>query len=321
MRIRLTSLAGLLLATAAPAAAPLAPPQIVAGGYQSGRQPDGNSLVFEGRSGLVVFDTGRHSDHQQRILDIAKAHGKPIVAIVNSHWHLDHSGGNQEIRAVYPAARLYASDAVVEALKTFFARNAAQREARLADPSIPESEKADTRLDAAAIADPHDLLPDVTVAADMAIRPGGRVIHLHLAPNAATKGDVWAYDPSSRTLAAGDLVVLPAPFFDTACPEGWRTALGRLAHVPFRTLVPGHGSVMSPSQFKTYRAAFDRLVACSESKTSKETCISGWDRDAASFLPTETDRREANELLDYYFDTTLRSPEKLAELCSAKHLR
>lgn len=321
MKIRAASLAAFLILTSARAAVPLPAPTIIPGGYDPGRQPDGNSLILEGPAGLTVFDTGRHPDHQQQILDTARSLGKPIVAIVNSHWHLDHSGGNQEIRAVFPAARIYASDAVADALKTFFARNAARREARLADPSIPESEKEDTRLDAAAIADTRDLLPDVPVRSDMTIRPGGRAIQLHLVRYAATKGDVWAYDPSSRTLAAGDLVVLPAPFFDTACPEGWRSALDRLARVPFRTLVPGHGSAMSPSQFRLYRKAFDRLIACSESDASKQACIAGWTSDAASFLDGERDRRSAEELLDYYFDNDLRSPAKLAELCEAKPLR
>ena len=89
---------------------------VIPGTFERGRQPDGNSVILDAPKGLVVIDTGRHKAQQDKILRAAKARGKPIVAIINSHWHLDHTGGNQEIRAVYPGARIIASNAVLGAL-------------------------------------------------------------------------------------------------------------------------------------------------------------------------------------------------------------
>jgi len=308
---------GLLSAGAAPAAAP-APPAIVSGGpYTLGKQPDGNSVIFEGARELVVFDTGRHPEHQAKILAFARARGKPVAAIVNSHWHLDHSGGNQEIRAAFPRAKLYASDAVEGALDGFLARSLASGKARIADGSVSDADKADTRLDVAAIGDRKDLIPDVPVTRATVLPLRGRWLELHLAPHAATAGDVWAYDPATRTLAAGDLVVLPAPFFDTACPEGWRRALAAIAKVPFERLVPGHGEPMSHAQFDRYRTAYDRLVDCSESGKAKETCIAGWQKDASAFLAGDEERKTAAALLNYYFEVVLRSLAKKKEYCDA----
>ena len=64
------------------------------GGFEPGRGPDGNTIIFDGPQGLVVVDTGRHSWHSDAILAYARERGRPIAAIVNTHWHLDHSSGN-----------------------------------------------------------------------------------------------------------------------------------------------------------------------------------------------------------------------------------
>src|SRR5687767_10805835 len=83
------SLASCASASGAPAGGP-APVKVIPGYFGEARAPDGNTIVFEGKDGLVVVDTGRHLDHQEKILAYAIERGKPIVAIVNTHWHLDH---------------------------------------------------------------------------------------------------------------------------------------------------------------------------------------------------------------------------------------
>ena len=306
----------LLAGCATPTPDPVPPaPTVIAGSFTAERQPDGNSVIFEDESRLILVDTGRHLDHQQKIIDHARARGKPIDVIVNTHWHLDHSGGNAEIRAAYPAARIHSSNAIAGALDGFLARGLARNRARLADPGISEAEKAEARLGIEAVEDRANLLPDVPVTGPAVLPLGGRNLELRLAARAATEGDVWLYDPATRTLVAGDLVVVPAPFFDTACPEGWQRALSELAAVPFVTLIPGHGAPMSHAEFGIWRAAFDSLVACGRGDADKQLCIDGWLRDARTFLVREQDREDARMLLDYYVDEILRSPEKRAEFC------
>jgi glyoxylase-like metal-dependent hydrolase (beta-lactamase superfamily II) len=302
--------------TGEPAMAP-SPPLLIEGSFSPGRQPDGNSVIFEDEDGLVVVDTGRHVEHQEKILRLGEEKRKPIRAIVNTHWHLDHSGGNAEMRARHPEAKLYASTAVAGALEGFLARSLAGARSRLTDRSIGEVEKAEIRQDVAAIEDRRNLLPQVAVTGTTTLPLADRRLELHLADRAATEGDVWIWDAATGTLVAGDLVVLPAPFFDTACPRGWSQALARLAAMPFDRLIPGHGKPMSRDEFARYRTAFDRLVECSESRRTKQECIEGWREDAAGFLPTESDRQDAQMLLDYYFDNVLRSADKKPEYCGA----
>jgi glyoxylase-like metal-dependent hydrolase (beta-lactamase superfamily II) len=290
-------------------------PGLIPGQFTLDRNPDGNSIIFEDEAGLVVVDTGRHKEHQAAILDYAHARGKPIVAIVNTHWHLDHTGGNQELRAAYPAARIYTSNAVRGALDGFLARSLERGKARLADPQVPDADKAETRLGVDAIEDRRDLLPDVAVTGTVRLPLGKGVLELYLAPHAATEGDTWIYDPASRSLVAGDLVVLPAPFFDTACAAGWRKALDSLAAVPFERMYPGHGPVLNRAQFETYRRGFDHLVDCAARSAPKQACIDGWRKDVAPLLTGPDDGKSVPALLDYYLDNVLRKPEQQKAFC------
>ena len=36
------------------------------------------------------------------LVDFAREQNRPIAAIINSHWHLDHVGGNPRLRAEFP---------------------------------------------------------------------------------------------------------------------------------------------------------------------------------------------------------------------------
>src|SRR5450631_1434529 len=104
-----------LLSVSAAIAAEVAPGVfLIPGRFVPNTQPDGNTIIFEGRQGLVVVDTGRHPDHTNAIIEFAHQHKKPIAAVVNTHWHLDHIGGNPLIRKAFPGVRIYASSALAE---------------------------------------------------------------------------------------------------------------------------------------------------------------------------------------------------------------
>jgi glyoxylase-like metal-dependent hydrolase (beta-lactamase superfamily II) len=298
-----------------------APVKLIPGAFPEHQSPDGNSVIFEDTHGLIVVDTGRHPQHHAAILAYARARAKPIIAIVNTHWHLDHSGGNRALRQIYPRAALYTSNAVRGALQGFLARSLVQNQTLLADPQVPEAQKADLRLDMQAITDSDDLLPDHPVLGTVSLPFRHGRLELHLARYAATAGDTWVYEPRARILAAGDLVVMPVPFFDTACVAGWRRALDELAAVPFSRLYPGHGPVLTHQQFEVYRRAFDELASCAVGDGPKSACIDGWLVAAAPLISNELERRQARAYLDYYIDSLIRKPDRQAALCGASDAR
>lgn len=280
---------------------------LIPGNFVPGSQPDGNSVIVRARDGLVVIDTGRHAAHTQKILDYAKAANLPIKAVINSHWHLDHIGGNPRVRAAFPDVQIYASGAIDEAMRGFLANYRKQLEGAIAQLKDDAQIKA-WRDEIALIDAGRAMYPNVTIARTQTRRIAGSDFVLYLESHAVTAGDVWLFDPKTRVLAAGDLVTLPVPFLDTACPARWNDALGNLARADFKTLIPGHGAPMSRAQFATYRTAYTNLVACAAGDKSKTVCAEGWLADAKPLL-ADSDPIFVRRLLDYYIDNALRAPK------------
>lgn len=289
---------------------------LIPGAFAQGRQPDGNTVVFEAPDGLIVLDTGRHVEHTQQISDFAEALKQPVAVILNSHWHLDHISGNPRLRQQYPTLRAYASPAIEGAMAGFLARSRLDGLAFLNQPGDP-IQQAEVRADIASIESGPALYPDVRITEAGTRRFAGLELQVGVAKHAATEADLWFYEPKTRVLAAGDLVTLPAPFFDTACPAQWQKHLADLDAVDFATLVPGHGPVMSHADFKQYRHAFDQLLDCADSDAEPQACINRWQQDAARWLTRESEQKLAAGLLGYYFGGHIRSnADTLAEYCS-----
>ncbi|HUP68064.1 MAG TPA: MBL fold metallo-hydrolase [Sphingomicrobium sp.] len=303
MRSALTALFLLLLAGAAQAAEPY---HLIPGAVPLDSGPDGNTIVLDAPKGLIVFDTGRHPEHARKILDYAKGRGRPIAAVINSHWHLDHSTGNWDIRKAHPRVEIYASNAIQGALATFLKQSRASTDKMLADPKTPAAVRDQLLRGRAVIDHPERIRPNRLISKSGRMRIAGRALDVHLVKFAATEGDVWIFDPRTKTAIVGDLVVDIVPFMDTACPDGWSKALGEVAKAPFTRLVPGHGPVMSRADFAAWRKAYDNFVDCGHSDAAKEKCVDGWLRDAAKFIDA-AHKDYARESADYYLTTRLRS--------------
>lgn len=283
----------IVLGQAASAAPPPQPPEIreiVRGVYLApdsdyeGQGPDGNSVLFRSGRGFIAVDTGRHDWHTNALIDFAVAQRRPVTAIVNTHWHLDHSSGNYRIKARYPGVQLYASTAGVNARETgLLAQNYALGQQRWANEqaTLEPARRARLRdfLDVM-----ENLTPDVVIDRSGRMRIGGRSFDVHFAAHAVTEGDVWLYDRRTRIAVLGDLVTLPAPYLDTACPDGWRAAMDEIWRTPFRIAVPGHGAPMSRAQFATYRDALNIYLDCVKGSEPVATCSAAWARAAAPLL-------------------------------------
>jgi len=322
MDIQHIALLALGLVSIAGAETPAAPtPQpvtqgiwLIPGGVPPNRQPDGNTVVFEAPSGLIVMDTGRHEWHRQAILSFARDQNKPIVAIVNSHWHLDHVSGNPALRAQYPRLQVYASSAIDGALKGFLLQSAKDEAGLVDDTRYPEETRADIRGDLATIQNGAALRPDVVISRSAHLRLGGRPFQVNLAPYAATSGDIWLYDEKTRVVAVGDLITLPVPYLDTACPEGWQKALAQVAARPFTTAIPGHGPPLTREQFSQYRNGFEHFLQCS---SAKEECAAEWVGAVRPLLGGgEAEAQRAQQSAEYYL-AMLRANSGRSPSCEA----
>ena len=277
--------------------------------------PDGNTIVLDAPQGLIVFDTGRHIEHAQAIIDYAKSLDRPIAAIVNSHWHLDHTTGNWDLRRTYPHVAVYASAALAGALDTFLKDSRAQTDEMLADPKTPATVRDQLIRGRDVIDYPERISPNRVIARSATMNIAGRRLEVHLAKLAATEGDVWIYDPKTKVAMVGDLVVGLVPFMDTACADGWSKALDEIARTPFQTLIPGHGPVMDRADFLEWRKAYKDFVGCGLSMAPVRQCIEGWDKDAARFIDP-AHKAYVDGAAGYYIQTRLRSsPEEQQRYC------
>ncbi|MES1195447.1 MAG: MBL fold metallo-hydrolase, partial [Steroidobacter sp.] len=274
---------------------------LLPGQLQSDRSPDGNSEILHGSTGLIVIDTGRNDEHTQQLINAIIAMKLPVAGVINTHWHLDHIGGNAHFKQQWPSVHIYAHPSLDTALNGFHRNYREQLEAYV--PTLPQGSEEKKRYQAElellkldrALAETDPVTQTAT------LQLGGRKIGIHVSPHAVTEGDLWIFDTASKTLIAGDLVTLPVPLFDSACAEGWQRALDKLSSTKFRILIPGHGEPMKRAQFEQYRHAFARLLSCAQQADNKRQCIDNWFADARSLVNQE-DEKYGRALLSYYFD-------------------
>jgi glyoxylase-like metal-dependent hydrolase (beta-lactamase superfamily II) len=306
-------LPGLALLFAAPLSAN-EPYVLQSGHIQLDIGPDGNTVILDAPGGLIVVDTGRHAVHSQAILDHARQLGKPIAAVINTHWHLDHTTGNVDLLAAYPDARLVASGAAAGALTGFLAQGPENARKRIADPALSAEEHARAERTLAILTRPGVLVPTDPVAASGPLAIAGRTVEVRLAPAAVTESDLWLLVPDENLAIVGDLVVAQSPFFDTGCEDGWEAALDAIDAADWQTLIPGHGAPMDRARFARWHTAFSNFVDCARSDAEAGACADGWDRDAAGFF-TDAEAPAVRDLSYYYVELLRARAGQRMEYC------
>ncbi len=183
-----------------------------------------NSAFIVSQAGVLVIDTGpsRLYGEQLRAL-IARTTEQPVVRVLNSHHHPDHFFGNQAF-ADLPIGALADARAAMQAEAGGYADNLY----RLVGPAMIGTDV---------------VLPTMTLTPGE-LRLGERRITLFaLAGHSAA--DLVLLDHDSGVLFAGDLVFSRrAPTTPHADLARWRAALGELAALDFKLLVPGHGPMI-----------------------------------------------------------------------------
>jgi glyoxylase-like metal-dependent hydrolase (beta-lactamase superfamily II) len=150
--------------------------------------------------------------------------------------------------------------------------------------------------------DERDVLrPDAVIGKSGPMTIAGRALDVRVTDRAVTDADVWLYDATSGVVVIGDLVTLPAPFFETACPAQWRAALDQVWAAPFETAIPGHGEPMTRAQFDTYRRAFNAYLDCVAGDAAAGQCATGWADGIAPLVGTdEAARKMPLAYAEYY---------------------
>jgi quinoprotein relay system zinc metallohydrolase 2 len=187
-----------------------------------------NAGFIVGDKGVAVIDTGGSPKVGAQLREaVRKVTKLPILYVINTHVHPDHSLGNAAFKRDKPV--FVGHDKLAEAM-------AQRKEAYL------RNQHAWVGADAAGTELIPPTLP-VAVTADIDL--GGRALHLTAYPLAHSPTDLTVFDTASNTLWTGDLLFIErTPSIDGSL-TGWLAVIEQLRAVPARRVVPGHGSSTS----------------------------------------------------------------------------
>lgn len=180
-----------------------------------------------GEAGAVVFDTRttyRQADELRA--DLRALTDRPLVAVVNTHHHYDHSFGNARFAGVPIWGHIRCAEVL-------HAEGEAMR-ARV----IPELPALADELREVVITPPERTFDDAA-----AVDLGDRRVELRYLGRGHTDNDIVALVPDAGALLAGDLLENDAPpSFGDSYPVAWAdTVRNRLLPLVDAVVIPGHG--------------------------------------------------------------------------------
>ncbi|MEO8103940.1 MAG: MBL fold metallo-hydrolase [Betaproteobacteria bacterium] len=196
----------------------------------------GNIGVSIGNDAVFVIDD-QYAPMTPKITAAIKAlTDKPVQFVLNTHWHGDHTGGNENFRQA--GALIIAHDNVRKRLSSeqFLAH---------INRKIPPS--------------PEAALPVVTFSSDLTFHINGDEVHVFHVPNAHTDGDAIIHFRKGNIVHVGDIMWHNIyPIIDAKAggtPEGMIAAVDRvLALSDEQTrIIPGHGPLAGKADLKAYR--------------------------------------------------------------------
>lgn len=206
----------------------------------------GNLHVLAGAGGNIVVATGDDAtflvDDQvapvtEQIREkVASITDRPIDFVLNTHWHHDHTGGNEALGE---------SGAWIVAHENVRARMQIENHSDITGTKAPS---------------PDGALPVLTFPSSMTFHLNGDTIRAFHAPHAHTDGDTIVHFVEDDVLHAGDILFNGMyPYLDVwagGSVDGALAALEKIVEIAGdeTRIVPGHGPVAS-------RADVERNVA------------------------------------------------------------
>jgi glyoxylase-like metal-dependent hydrolase (beta-lactamase superfamily II) len=239
-----------------------------------------NNVVVVNDTDVLVVDAGTSPAAARAFVeDVKKLTDKPIRYVVNSHWHYDHTAGNQIFG---PDVQIIATDYLYQMLATV---DVLHREPYLTSQVTGLSTRIDTlnRQIAAEgnaeqkvalqkdLADAQRLVqnngeikvtpPTIHYSTKMVLNRGGREIDLLFLGRGHTGGDTVVFLPKERIVCTGDLMESRLAYMGDAFFSEWITTLEELKKLDFAVDLPGHGvPFTNKSLITAYQAYLSDLI-------------------------------------------------------------
>ena len=208
-----------------------------------------NAGFVIGDDGVLVIDSFFNLDAARALVgEIHRLTPKPIRYVVNTHYHVDHTGGDEALRE---------AGAIIIAHKNVRGWVRVNNINLLGDRITPEMK---SRIEALP-------LPDVVTDKDLAVWLGSRKVVVRTVLG-HTGGDLTVFVPDAKVLFTGDMLwrKIPPNLIDGSVAE-WQATDGAFAGMPgaaHMVYVPGHGDVADLADvkdFRSYLLDLQRLVA------------------------------------------------------------
>jgi glyoxylase-like metal-dependent hydrolase (beta-lactamase superfamily II) len=217
-----------------------------------------NSAVVVNADDVLIVDSHISPESARVMLkEIKTITDKPVRFLVNTHFHFDHTNGNQVfgppvevIGHSFTRAKLL-GDVMHKGL---FADTLAalpgqidslkQRAAAETDPAAKARLEQQLRVQQAyaeQVKEVKPTPPTVTLDDRMTLYRGDREIRLIYLGHGHTGGDVVVYLPKERLVATGDLLVNGIANLVDGYVNEWPDALEKLRAIDFVDVIPGHG--------------------------------------------------------------------------------
>jgi len=196
----------------------------------------GNIGVCVGEDAVFVVDDQYAPMAPKIQAAIAAISPKPVTFILNTHWHGDHTGGNEVFGK---------TGAIIVAHENVRRRMSSEQFIALFNSKVPAS--------------PKGALPIVTFASDIAFELNGETLRGIHVPNAHTDGDTIVHFVKGDVVHMGDTFFNGMfPFIDASSggtPEGIVAAADKvLALSTDKTqIIPGHGPMATKTDLRAYR--------------------------------------------------------------------
>src|SRR6266481_29013 len=240
-----------------------------------------NNVVVVNDTDVLIVDAGTSPAAARAFVeDIKKLTDKPIRYVVNTHWHYDHTAGNQIFG---PEVQIIATDHLYQMLATvdvlhrepFLTSQVTNLSARIDNLNRQIAAEGDAQQKAALqkdLADAQRLQqqnseikvapPNIHYSTKMVLNRGGREIDLMFLGRGHTGGDTVVYLPKERIVATGDLMESRPAYMGDAFFDEWVTTLDALKKLDFDVDLPGHGvPFTNKSLITAYQSYLQDLTA------------------------------------------------------------
>jgi glyoxylase-like metal-dependent hydrolase (beta-lactamase superfamily II) len=210
--------------------------QQVAGNVYMLTGAGGNIGALVGDDGILIIDD-QFAPLSPKIHEaLAKLSPKPVKFLVNTHYHGDHTGGNE----------IFGREGSI-----IVAQENVRK--RLSERQVIELFKMDNPPA------PKEALPVITFTEDVGLHLDGEDLRVFHVPNAHTDGDSLIYFSKANVLHAGDTLFNGFyPFIDVGGGGSINGMIGSADKVlgminDDTKIIPGHGPLATPKDLKAFR--------------------------------------------------------------------